>query len=211
MSQGSKNAREHKRLRPTLICMVAVMAVSLCADLLASGCSGPMDRALELEKSGDPEGAIAAYQQVLAEDPANVVALSRAAVCLLALGRYDEALVLEERVVALDPTDALTRVELGFNYLNHQGRPDDAVEMLGEAAALDPSAKNLTFLAQAQAASDDYAGAESTLHQAMEADPEYGYSYGQLVRLLEEQGHGDEADEVREQALARGIPLADLE
>ncbi len=46
------------------------------------------------------------------------------------LGRHDEALALQERVVALDPKDVQTRIELGFNYLNHQKRAADAVRVL---------------------------------------------------------------------------------
>jgi tetratricopeptide (TPR) repeat protein len=174
-----------------------------------SGCSDPLASARELEEQGDLIGAVAAYQEVLQEEPDNVAALSGAAVCLLLLGRYGEALVLQERVVALDPKDVQTRVELGFNYLNHQGRPADAVRVLQEAASLDPSAKNLSFLAQAQAASGDAAGAESTLLQAVAADPGYAYSYTQLVRLLESQGRAEEAEQLTEEALARGIAIAD--
>ena len=170
-----------------------------------------MQDALDLERAGDLDGALGAYQQVLVEDPDDVGALSGAAVCLMLLQRFDEALELQERVVALDPGDALTRVELGFNYLNHQERADDAVRVMSEAAALESSAKNLTFLAQAQAATGDLAGAEDTLRQAIETDPQYGYSYSQLASLLEEQGRGDEARGVREEAAALGIARTDAD
>ena len=188
-----------------VLCAAIVLACSLCAI----GCSDAMGDARELENAGDWEGALAIYQQVFAEDPNDTGALSGAAVSLMALQRYDEALVLQERVVAIDATDVLIRVEVGFNYLNHQGRAADAVRVLREAADLEPSAKNLTFLAQAQSVSGDDEGAESTLRRAIEVDTRYSYAYTQLVSLLEDQGRTEDADEVRQEAGTLGISMGD--
>ncbi len=41
-------------------------------------------------------------------------------------------------------------MELGFNYLNHQNAPAEAVTVFQEACALEPTAQYLSFLAQAQ-------------------------------------------------------------
>ena len=109
-----------------------------------------MAEAEQLEAQGDVEEAVVVYEEVLQENPDDVEALSRAAVDLAFMGRFNDALPLQERMVAPGATDVQTRVELGFNYLNHQERPNDAVRVFGEAAELEPSAKNLTFLAQAQ-------------------------------------------------------------
>jgi tetratricopeptide (TPR) repeat protein len=192
-------------------CLLLSAATLLLLGLWLFGCDGRLDQAQNLEEAGDLAGALAAYDAVLAENAEDVGALSGKAVCLLKLGRYNEALPLQERIVALDPKDVLTRVELGFNYLGHQGRPVDAVRILGEATAIEPSGKNLTFLAQAQVASDDDAEAELTLRRAIEVEPEYGLAYSRLVGLLEQLGRGAEADEVRQESLARGLVITGSE
>jgi tetratricopeptide (TPR) repeat protein len=191
---------------------------TLCVLLLlaavaggVSGCGDALADARQLEETGDLQGAIAAYQAVLGDDPQNVEALSGLSVCLLGLKRYDEALSLQEKVIALDDTDAMTRVELGFNYLNHQGRPADALRVLTEAAEIDRSAKNLTFLAQAENAVGDVAGAEAVLKEALTVDPAYEYAYKQLVGLLEDEGRIEEAEQIKEQALVQGIVLQEID
>ncbi len=173
------------------------------------GCGDDLGDARDLEKAGDWEGALAVYQRVLTERPDDVKAFSGAAVALMVLQRYEEALAYQEQVVAADPSDGQTRIELGFNYLNHQDRPSDAARVFEEAVALEPTAKNLTFLAQAQKGAGDLQSAESTLRKAIEADPTYGYAYGQLVDLLSDQGRADEATQVEEEARALGVQLVD--
>ena len=190
----------------TLLVSLALVAV-VC--LSAGACSDAMGEARALEDEGDLDGAVALYEELLRKEPDNVKALSAAAVDLLLLGRFDEALPLQERVVGLDPADAQTRVELGFNYLNRQERSGDAVRMLEEAVALEPSAKNLTFLAQAQIASGDFADGEKVLRRAIETERGYSYPYSILVKLLEDQGRVEEAGEVVEQASEHGVVVED--
>jgi tetratricopeptide (TPR) repeat protein len=190
------------------ICGALVVLVG-CLGIWASGCSDPNKEARELEGAGDWQGALAVYQAVLAEEPDDLSALSGAAVALAILHRYDEALPLQERVIAADPQDAQTRVELGFNYLSHQGRPLDAVRVLAEAVELEPTAKNMTFLAQAQLGAGDTEGAEQSLRKAIETDPVYGYAYSQLADLLAADGRDDEATQVIEDARSRGVEVVD--
>jgi tetratricopeptide (TPR) repeat protein len=172
-----------------------------------AGCASKPGEARELEKKGDLEGAIALYREVLSGSPKNLGALSGMAVDLMQLQRYDEALPLQEKIVALDPKDALTRVELAFNYLNHQAQPAKAVQYLTEAVALDPSAKYLAFLAQAQTAAGDTQKAEETLRRAIATDKTYGYAYSLLIRMLEAQGRASEAADLRNAAAGAGATL----
>jgi tetratricopeptide (TPR) repeat protein len=134
--------------------------------------------------------------------------LSEEAVALMGSGRYDDALPIQERIAALDPDDAQIRVELGFNYLNHQNDPARSVAIFREAVDLEPSAKHLTFLAQAYLGSGDLASAEATLQRAIDADGSYGHAYAVLVSLLERQGRTAEATELRQVAKSAGVPLA---
>ncbi|MBN1629944.1 MAG: tetratricopeptide repeat protein [Thermoleophilia bacterium] len=204
---------EHKRgrfVRAVAAGVVTTLVVVTLSWVLTS-CSGPMVEAQRLEEQGDLGGAIDIYEQVLAKSPDDVEALSCAAVDLLLVGRFDDALPLQERLVALGVADVQTLVELGFNYLNHQRRADDAVQVLQEAVHVEPTAKNLTFLAQAQIVSGNGAGAEETLRQAIGADETCAHAYTVLVNLFGSQGRGDESAMVVDQAAAQGIVIGKSE
>jgi len=202
-SRGKVRGRLAVRVLLALALIVAVcLGVGACGD--------PLAEAQDLEAEGDLNGAVALYAKILEEEPENLPALAAASVDLLLLGRFDEALPLQERVVALDPDEAQIRIELGFNYLNHQGRPSDAARVLGEAVALEPGAKNMTFLAQALIAAGDPTEGERRLREAIEMEPGYGHSYSILVKLLESQGRTDEAETIVEQGSLHGVTVTDL-
>jgi tetratricopeptide (TPR) repeat protein len=197
------------RIRVALSAAVAVSLVLLCA--WGASCGDPLDQAAEFESAGDWMSALNVYERFLEQKPDDLPALSGAAVALTMLRRYDDALGLQERVIAADPHDAQTRVELGFNYLSHQDRPVDAVRVLREAVELESSAKHLTFLAQAQAGAGDLQGSEQSLRRAIAVDPAYGYAYRQLAELLAEDGRVDEATRLIEDARARGVDVVDTQ
>jgi tetratricopeptide (TPR) repeat protein len=206
-SIGSNKSTLGRRTVGRCVYAVLVTLMSIACMVVFGGCSDELGDALKLEREGDLEGALAVYGEMLKGDPNDTEALSGQAVCLLLLKRYDEALSVQERLAQVDPTDAQIRVELGFNYLNHQSRPEDAVRVLGEAVKLQPSAKNLCFLAQALEAAGDTRGAEETLRQAMASEPSYGYSYQLLAALLQKQGRAEEAEQVIQQAASLGIDV----
>jgi len=114
-------------------------------------------------------------------------------------------LAVQEQVVAADASDVQTRLELGFNYLNHQDRAEDAVTVFEEAAALDGGSKILTFLAQAQEVAGHIADAEATLRLAIDIDAAYAYPYSVLIGLFERTGRNAEAAEVRREAQKNGV------
>jgi Tfp pilus assembly protein PilF len=134
--------------------------------------------------------------------------LTEEAVGLMSAGRFDDALPIQERIASLDPADAQIRLELGFNYLNHQKDPSRAVTVFKQAVQIEPSAKNMTFLAQAEVVAGDTTSAEAELRQAIEVDPSYPHPYGVLLSLLEEQGRTQEAAQLRQAAESAGITLA---
>jgi tetratricopeptide (TPR) repeat protein len=175
-----------------------------------TGCGDLLSQAAELNRQGDLPGAEALYGKILAEDPEDLGALNGLAIDLMLQKRYDEALPLQERIVALDSKDAQMRVELGFNYLNHQGLPQRAVDVLAQAVALEPTAKYLTFLAQAQTEVDASA-AESSLRRAILTQPDYLRAYSVLIGLLRDQGRAADAEQVVRDAKSRGLDTAALE
>jgi tetratricopeptide (TPR) repeat protein len=193
--------------RPGRVLSLVTMALMLCAAAL--GCSNAMATAEGLVAGGDPAGAQAIYEETLAAEPDDLEALTGLAVVLAMQQKYDEALSVQERVIAADPADVQTRVELGFNYLNHQGRSSDAVRVFSEAVALDGSAKHLTFLGQAQISAGQVQEAEQTLERAIGTEPGYAYAYTVLAGLLDDQGRAEEADQVVAQAASQGITISE--
>jgi tetratricopeptide (TPR) repeat protein len=183
-----------------------LVAVITGAGLLAA-CGGIAAQARSLERKGDLTGAVSLYRDTLKTDPNNIELLASLGGDLMILGKYDEALPVQERLVSLDAKDVQTRVELGFNYLNHQDRSADAVRVLTEATVLDPTAQHLSFLAQAQIVSGDTVGAERNLRRALEVEPQYAFSYAVLNGLLLGQGRTAEAAKVRGSALSHGVTV----
>ncbi|HLA83132.1 MAG TPA: tetratricopeptide repeat protein [Thermoleophilia bacterium] len=196
---------KNSRLRCAVV-LGPVVALVIGTVMLAS-CGGVTSDARALEREGDLEGAVSLYREALKGDPDDVEVLAALGADLYVLGKFDEALPIQEKTVALDPEDVQTMIELGFNYLNHQDRPDDAVRVLTEAANVDPSAKNLTFLGQAQEVSQDTVGAEATFRKAIETDPKYAFSYMVLRNLLVKLGRAREAAQVEEAARQEGVDL----
>jgi len=192
------------RRRIVRLCIGVVLVLAV---LSLPGCSDTLGQAREAEANGDVPTAVSLYKERLNEKPDDLEALNGVAVLLYVSGDFDGALPYQQKVVALDPSDAQTRVELGFNYLNHQNAPEKAAAVMAEAAALEPTAKNLTFLAQAQSALADSEAAESSLRRAITVDGQYAYAYKILIKLLEQQGMATEATQVRDAAVAAGVSL----
>ena len=188
---------------------IVLFALLLMLGLSAAGCSNLLSQAQKADKAGDVKSAVALYQERLKEAPDDLAALRGLAVDLYMMSEFDEALPVQEKVVALDAKDSQTRVELGFNYLNHQDDAVKAVAVLGEAAALEPAAKYLTFLAQAEIAAGEKQKAEETLRKALAADSSYGHAYTVLVGLLEGQRRLAEASELRDAAKSAGVTIED--
>lgn len=151
--------------------------------------------------------AVATYRESLAKNAGDVKALSGLAVALMPQGEYEEALDIQERVIIADLADVQTRMELGFNYLSHQERAIDAVRVPSEAVELDGSARNLTFLAQAQERAGQSAAAEESLRTAIQVEPSYAYPYTVLVELLQNDQRHLEAARVKDLAKQNGLSL----
>ena len=179
----------------------------LLLGVVSAGCSSRSDEALHFDAQGNLKAGMAIYQQIIKQDPNNVGALAGMGSDLFLTQEFNQALPFEERTVELDHKDAETRIELGFNYLNHQNRPADAVCMFAEAASLDGSAKNFCFLAEAQRVTGSVVAAKASLHKAIDKDPKYAYSYQLLIVILDSQGRSDDAAAVFQQAAAQGVHL----
>lgn len=183
-------------------------AVTVVAGMVLASCGGGVaGEGRELERNGDVPGAVSLYREYLEAHPDDIEILAALGSDLYVQGKFDEALPIQERTVQLDPKDAQTRIELGFNYLNHQNRPADAVRVLSQAVSLEPSAKNLSFLAEAQESNQDDSGAEASLRKAIQTDLKYAFSYQLLVKLLTKLGRSQDASQVEQTARQNGVNL----
>jgi predicted Zn-dependent protease len=187
--------------------MIVTVVLLFAVGALAAGCTDKITEAQLAEEAGDLSSAEALYQEQLAAHPDNLQALKGMAGVLYLERRWNEALPVQERAVALDPKEAQIRVELGFNYLTHQNAAAKAVVVFKEAAALTHTAQHLGFLAQAQKDVGDRQAAELTLREALKADRTYGRAYDLLITLLEGEGRTAEADVVRKAAEDAGVAL----
>jgi len=102
-------------------------------------------RAAELAADGDVLGALEVYDEVLAEDPEHVAALTYKGWLLRNVGAANDEAQLAERGVALlerasqiDPTSSETWLFLGIVYYRDQGNAERAVDALRLAIANDP-------------------------------------------------------------------------
>jgi tetratricopeptide (TPR) repeat protein len=209
MSRSGAQHRAMVRPSRTLLTALAAVAFSVVLATLLVGCggSGKAAEARQAEQAGDLSAALALYQERLQSHPDDVEAVKAAAGILYVERRWDEALPMQEKAVSLDPKEAQIRVELGFNYLNHQDDPAGAVAVLEEASKLEPTAQYLSFLAQAQMAAGDGRAAEATLRRALAEDKTYPRAYALLIALLEQQGRADEAADVEQSAQSAGLAL----
>jgi Tfp pilus assembly protein PilF len=192
-------------------CALVVLLLLAFVVLSASACSNSLSEAQKAEQAGDVSSATTLYQEWLKTHPDDLTAIKALAGIFYVERKWDEALPFQEKAVALDPREAQIRVELGFNYLNHQSKPAEAVRVLQEATVLEPTAKYLAFLAQAQLAVRDDQGAEKTLRTALATDKSYPHTYTLLIPLLERQGRAAEATELRSAAEAAGVALQTVE
>jgi Flp pilus assembly protein TadD len=142
------------------------------------------------EHVGDDAAARAAYERVLALEPANVVALNQLAWFLAAREiELDRALELAGQADALQPGNASVLDTKGW-VLFLGGDEQAAVETLREAHAIDGGQRSLIalHLARAEAAAGDRPRAVAILRELAERDPVRDPVAAEAAALLAELG-----------------------
>jgi tetratricopeptide (TPR) repeat protein len=116
-------------------------------------------------------------------------------------GRFDEAIADFRRALELNPTVALTHVNLG-TVLNNRGRPDEAIAECRKALEYDPRCAtahfNLGLAMRDRGRIDEAIG---HLKEASKIDPQLAAAYNALGNILEKQGRIDQAMENLHKAL----------
>ncbi len=204
---GTPGQRETGKARRAVIATIVTVVLIVSAGAVVVGCSNYVSEAQKAEQAGDIATAASLYQAQLKAHPDDLQAVKGLAGMLYVERRWNDALPVQEKAVAMDPKEARIRVELGFNYLNHQNAAGKAVTVFQEASDLERTAQYLGFLAQAQTVAGNVSAAEASLREALRVDKTYGRAYDLLTELLEQQGRTADAAAVRDAAKSAGVAL----
>ncbi len=102
-------------------------------------------QAMQLQQSGDLEGAVRGYREFLAAHPNEAAVHSNLGVLLARLGRYDEAVSEYKKAADLDPNNAGIYLNLGLAHYK-AGRIPEAAAIFAHARELAPDNSQATLL-----------------------------------------------------------------
>jgi tetratricopeptide (TPR) repeat protein len=165
------------------VCIVILLAFAMCAPLLlAQSTQSTPDnveeafaRATELHQTGDIEGAIRAYQSILAKHPERVDVRSNLGAAYSRLGRYEEAIASYKEALKLDDHNETIRFNLALAYYKGALFVEAANELtrfLASARADLPQRPNAALLlAECQVRMGEYKKVIEFLSPLAEADP----------------------------------------
>lgn len=143
-----------------------------------------METAVRLHQAGDAVGAAGAYQKILAAEPDNPDAVHYLGLCAGDLGRFEAALELIERSIALRPKCAAFHNNRG-NILKRAGRPADAEAAYRHAVGLDGSyAVSWNNLGITLADRQRHDEAARAFRRATRAEPCYAEAHNNLANAL---------------------------
>ena len=150
-------------------------------------------RAIALHQSGDIEGAVAAYEQILKLAPHTPRLRSNLAEVYARLGRYDEAIDQYKRELAVDPNHFDANLLLG-DLLREGGQPAEALVYLTRAARLRGDDLAVQFsLGAAYVALGRTAEALPLLKAVAAAAPDHLQTHMQLAIVYHRMGRTEDA------------------
>jgi len=169
-------------------------------------------RGLDLRLAGDDAGALAAFQEVLEDEPQMLDAWEMLALSLARLGRMDESVEALEEALKLSPERAETHLTLARTY-QRMGRAALAREHAELAALRDP-AKGFELLAEL-ALESDIEEAAGFARRSLAADDANMFSHfvvgvaerraGRCREALASFGRAAQLKRLRPNAVVRGL------
>lgn len=152
---------------------------------------------------GDLAASARHLQHALSLEPTDLEILDDAAMLSMGLGRLDDAIRLQEHVLARDPINAKGYRRIGYTYL-WAGRLDDAIKSLRNALTLSPGMPgNQQLIGIALLLKGDREGALEAMRQEPASDK--GWREVGLAMAYHALGQTAESDA----ALAKAIELAE--
>ncbi len=161
-------------------------------------------------RSGNVEGAIAAYEQVMRLEPDNPKPLAALSAIYLILNDLDRSYQLAQRAVDLAPGDvdalnALARIE------DWRGNYEAAINHALDALEIDPqNATTLAILGEIYTDVGNWSIAEDYLNQALAIDPRNVMALRNQAFLYEMRGNYEAAIAAYDQAIAAAPYRFDL-
>ncbi|MBT4018186.1 MAG: tetratricopeptide repeat protein [Alphaproteobacteria bacterium] len=164
----------------------------------------PLDKALQLHKSGQLQAAEAAYRQILQDNPADRDALNNLGILLRMQGRLNEALIVLQQLTSLNPDFPEAWNSYG-RALTAAGRTQEALTVLNKALTINPDLVAVHLnIAHAHESNGDIDQATKALHRYLKVEPDNPEALARLGCYLYALGHGKDAL----QALTRSNDLA---
>jgi tetratricopeptide (TPR) repeat protein len=174
-----------------------LLAVAVLVLVLPLGCDKPQNRKPSPtprapqgdNKPGEAKtpyypGLIEEYQNVLAEDPHNLVALIGSGNAYYDSGEWKKAIAMYERALEIDPRNADVRTDMGTAYRN-LGMPERALAEYLLALQHEPGHLNARYNLGIVYANDkkDYAAAIRVWEEILRIAPNYPHA-GQLRSMI---------------------------
>jgi tetratricopeptide (TPR) repeat protein len=188
-------------LRIVIMCFLAAIAV--CSVPVTAQSTGSLTiTGDELVDQGKYAEAIPYYDQALALEPRNAVALCGKGVALNALGNYSEALTVLDQAIAISPGYAKAWYEKG-NALNGLGRYDEAIIAYDKALEIYPAYGYLAYYGKANALAGlgKYSEAIPLYDKALSLEPRYAEPWAKKGDALVATGDYQGAVAAYDQAL----------
>ncbi|HEY6806468.1 MAG TPA: tetratricopeptide repeat protein [Pyrinomonadaceae bacterium] len=168
-----------KNRRLQLVIFLACAMYALAPSAVAQNRSDPQDeafaRATRLHESGDIEGAIRGYQEILAKNPQRIDVRSNLGAAYSRLGRYEEAINQYKEALKLDSRVGAIRFNLALAYYKAALLTEAAEELtkfLADAPADQPQRPNaVLLLADCQVRLGSYKKVIESLSPLADADP----------------------------------------
>ncbi len=134
------------KLATLLLAFLSLFAASVQTNAAQEQTSGDeFARAIQLQQSGDLDGAVSVYRDFLQVHPQSIEALSNLGAVYARLGRHAEAVEQYKRALELDSHNMAIRFNLGLAYYKSAQLPEAAAE-LARVVAAQPENKNATLL-----------------------------------------------------------------
>jgi len=170
--------------------IISIAAIILWGHIAFGQENGTLELLQEgvaLHDKGEYEMAIKKYEEVLAIDSSNVLALYEMSYSQFALGNYDEAVVLSQKSIRMDPDPQLLKqiYTTYANALDRMGKSKTAIKVYDAAIEDFPEYYHLYFNKGITLFSlEKYREAKTCFQISMTLNPEHAGSHNAMGRLL---------------------------
>lgn len=158
----------------SLVITVALFAATVSAQDSSAAVDREFERATQLHQSGDLQGAIRAYEAILAAHPKRADVRSNLGAAYSGLGQYEAAIAQYKQALAIDSGSHAVRFNLALAYYKAAWFKEAATELekfIATAPASEQTANARIILADCQVKIGDYQKVIDALTPLAQSDP----------------------------------------